>query len=105
MPPMVTSPFNFCANGLAFSTSDGGGGKRGAPEFHAFFTYFGAGISTNSTRRFFDRPSSVLFVATGEAKDTPTGKRKYLRTLPLKEGASRCVLPGGCQSVTEAFVR
>ena len=43
MPPMVTSPFNFCVNGLAFSTSDGGGGKRGAPEFHAFFILVATG--------------------------------------------------------------
>jgi TipAS antibiotic-recognition domain len=35
-------------------------------------------LSTSSTRRFFARPSSVLFGATGLAKETPTGVSRSL---------------------------
>ena len=45
--------------------------------------YFPGAIafSTSSTRRFFARPSSVLFGATGLAKDTPTG---VMRSFPTE---------------------
>ena len=41
-----------------------------------------AAMSTSSTRRFLALPSSVVLVATGEAKETPTGKRRSVE-MPL----------------------
>ena len=55
-------------------------------------------MSTSSTRRFLALPSSVVLVATGAAKETPTGNKRC-RDTPLAARSSTTLSARCCESV------